>query len=470
MGRTACSSICGLTPQADAEAGCERSQRSKQAGQPVVRIAVADRYHIGQEFFRWEIATAVAGAILGINPFDQPDVEASKVKTRELTAAYEKSGALPPETPLFEERGITLFADETNRKALRRPAAARSSEHRSGRISRALHAGDYCALLAYVERNERHRDALQEIRIDDPRSQARRHLPRLRAALPALDRAGLQGRPEHRRVPADHLRRSPNDLPVPGARDTASASSRRRRRAAISRCWPSAGGALLRVHLGAHVEAGLDDPRRRPSGRLWHNESHERRNMMQLGMVGLGRMGGNIVRRLMRRGHQCVVFDQNPAAIEVACQAKAPRRRTTSGISVAAAREAARGLGDAAGRRDHRARGDAAWRHCWSRRHHHRRRQLLLQGRHPARAKALATKGIHYVDVGTSGGVWGLERGYCMMIGGEKDVVEHLDPIFSALAPGAATFRARPGASAAIPASSAATSIAVPAAPAISSR
>jgi hypothetical protein len=69
----------------------------ERAGHPVVRIAVTDRYHLGQEFFRWELATAVAGAILGINPFDQPDVEASKDKTRELTTAYEKSGALPAE-------------------------------------------------------------------------------------------------------------------------------------------------------------------------------------------------------------------------------------------------------------------------------------------------------------------------------------------------------------------------------------
>ncbi len=81
--------------QDDAVAALER------AGQPVVRIAVTDRYHIGQEFFRWEFATAVAGSILGINPFDQPDVEASKVKTRELTTAYERTGELPSETALL---------------------------------------------------------------------------------------------------------------------------------------------------------------------------------------------------------------------------------------------------------------------------------------------------------------------------------------------------------------------------------
>ena len=97
--------------QDDAVAALER------AGHPVVRIAVTDRYHIGQEFFRWEIATAVAGAILGINPFDQPDVEASKDKTRKLTTAYENSGKLPPETALLNESGLKLFTDEKNSKA-----------------------------------------------------------------------------------------------------------------------------------------------------------------------------------------------------------------------------------------------------------------------------------------------------------------------------------------------------------------
>jgi transaldolase/glucose-6-phosphate isomerase len=134
----------------------------EQAGHPAVRIAVTDRYHIGQEFFRWEIATAVAGAILGINPFDQPDVEASKVKTRELTTAYEKRGELPPEAALFEHGGIRLFADEKNRSALG-PADSLVGYLRA-HFER-LGPGDYCALLAYVERNKRHHDTLQEIRL-----------------------------------------------------------------------------------------------------------------------------------------------------------------------------------------------------------------------------------------------------------------------------------------------------------------
>ena len=83
----------------------------EKAGQPVVRISVGDIYDLGQEFFRWEIATAVAGSIIGINAFNQPDVEASKIATRKLTAEYEKTGSLPAEEPFFEQDGIKLFTD-----------------------------------------------------------------------------------------------------------------------------------------------------------------------------------------------------------------------------------------------------------------------------------------------------------------------------------------------------------------------
>jgi transaldolase/glucose-6-phosphate isomerase len=132
------------------------------AGHPVVRITVTDRYQIGQEFFRWEFATAVAGSILCINPFDQPDVEASKVKTRELTTAYERTGKLPPEVALFEESGLTLFADEKNSNAF---AKAHTLEEVLAAHFKQIRAGDYCALLAYVERNKQHRDALEDIRV-----------------------------------------------------------------------------------------------------------------------------------------------------------------------------------------------------------------------------------------------------------------------------------------------------------------
>ncbi|HMC31832.1 MAG TPA: bifunctional transaldolase/phosoglucose isomerase, partial [Candidatus Angelobacter sp.] len=137
----------------------------RQAGQPVVEIELADIYDIGQEFFRWEIATTVAGSILGINPFNQPDVEASKIVTRQLTEAYEKTGSLPAETPFHEENGIKLFADDRNAANLKNLAG---NDRTLKGLLRAhlnqLGAGDYLALLAYVEMNREHEERLQTIR------------------------------------------------------------------------------------------------------------------------------------------------------------------------------------------------------------------------------------------------------------------------------------------------------------------
>ncbi len=90
-----------------------------KAGHPVVRIALSDIYNLGQEMFRWEIATAVAGSVIGINAFNQPDVEASKMETRKLTSEYEKTGSLPPESPILSENGIDLFTDEANANGAR---------------------------------------------------------------------------------------------------------------------------------------------------------------------------------------------------------------------------------------------------------------------------------------------------------------------------------------------------------------
>src|SRR5579871_2325783 len=136
-----------------------------KAGHPVVRIAVADIYDLGQEMFRWEIATAVAGAVLGINVFNQPDVEASKIATRKLTSEYEKTGSLPAESPIVSENGIHLFTDEKNAADLAKAAGGDKSlagylKAHLGRIK----AGDYFALLGYIEMNDAHEKTLQEIR------------------------------------------------------------------------------------------------------------------------------------------------------------------------------------------------------------------------------------------------------------------------------------------------------------------
>ncbi|WP_018263164.1 bifunctional transaldolase/phosoglucose isomerase [Methylobacterium sp. WSM2598] len=134
------------------------------AGHPVARIALASREGLPQEFFRFEIATAVAGAVLGINPFDQPDVEASKIKTRELTEAAERDGALPPETPLAQDAGLALYTDAANAQALREAGAADPEGLIRALIGRAG-AGDYVALLAYVARNAENLAPLQAARL-----------------------------------------------------------------------------------------------------------------------------------------------------------------------------------------------------------------------------------------------------------------------------------------------------------------
>src|ERR1700720_1460560 len=163
---------------------------------------------------------------------------------------------------------------------------------------------------------------------------------------------------------------------------------------------------------------------------------------MQLGMIGLGRMGANMVRRLLKGGHQCVVFDRSRKAVQELTQEKAvgassladfvkklePPRAVWLMVPAAAVDTTIADL------LPHLERGDT-----------------LIDGGNSyyiddiRRAKELAPKGIHYVDVGTSGGVWGLKRGYCMMIGGETDAVSHLDPIFATLAPGRGEMPRTPG-------------------------
>src|SRR3981081_37926 len=164
---------------------------------------------------------------------------------------------------------------------------------------------------------------------------------------------------------------------------------------------------------------------------------------MQLGMIGLGRMGGNIVRRLMRAGHHCVVYDKSADAV-----------RGLAGEGAAPSRD----LADFVGQLD---KPRAVWVMLPAGAITHATvvelADLLQPGdtligggssffqddvRH---AEMLNAKGIRYLDVGTSGGVWGLERGYCMMIGGDKDAAEHLDPIFAALAPGIGSIERTPG-------------------------
>jgi transaldolase/glucose-6-phosphate isomerase len=130
-------------------------------GLPVVRITVKNTYNLGQEFFRWEIATAVAGAVIGINAFNQPDVEASKIETRKLTSEYELSGKLPPEAPFLEAEGFKFFADPKNAAAL---GSARTVLDVMKLHLDRINAGDYFGVLAYITMNQQNEDALQILR------------------------------------------------------------------------------------------------------------------------------------------------------------------------------------------------------------------------------------------------------------------------------------------------------------------
>ncbi len=163
---------------------------------------------------------------------------------------------------------------------------------------------------------------------------------------------------------------------------------------------------------------------------------------MQLGMIGLGRMGANMVRRLLKNGHQCVVFDRSAKVVAELAKEQAVGAASLAEFASSLTKPRAIWLMVPVGVVDqaiadllpHLDRGD-----------------ILIDGGNSyyvddiRRAKELAAAGIHYVDVGTSGGVWGLERGYCMMIGGEADVVRHLDPIFATLAPGPGDIPRTPG-------------------------
>lgn len=136
----------------------------EKQGQPVIRIIFDDKMNLGQEFFRWEFATAVAGSIMKINPFNQPDVESAKIEAKELTNAYEEKGSLPPEAPFFEEDGIKLFSDEANVAELNSLVEEKTlANYLKAHFSR-IKENDYFALLGYIEMNAEHENLLQELR------------------------------------------------------------------------------------------------------------------------------------------------------------------------------------------------------------------------------------------------------------------------------------------------------------------
>lgn len=225
------------------------------AGHPTIRITVADPLDIGVEFFRWEFATAVAGSVLNINPFNQPNVQESKDYTKNLTDEYEKSGSLPSETPILEMDGIRVFTDKANAPALAKGLAVGTLEAcLRAHLSR-LKLEDYVAINAYIEMNAENREHLQAIRqrIRDHRKVATTvgYGPRFLHSTGQLHKGGPDSG-LFLQITSD----DPCDLDIPGrnftfgvlkrAQSTGDflALSRRERR-------------LLRLHLTADVPEGL---------------------------------------------------------------------------------------------------------------------------------------------------------------------------------------------------------------------
>ena len=223
------------------------------AGQPVVRIIVNDPMQLGQEFFRWEMATAVAGSIIGINPFDQPDVEASKVKTRELTTAYEATGKLPPEKPFATFDGIELFADPRNEGELKAKSTTLVAALQA-HLGRAK-AGDYVAMLAYIDRTQAHIEAMQKMRhsVRDKKKLATclGFGPRFLHSTGQAYKGGPNSGVFLQITCSD-----PADLPVPGARYTFGVVKAAQARGDFD-VLADRGRRALRVHLSGGVESGL---------------------------------------------------------------------------------------------------------------------------------------------------------------------------------------------------------------------
>jgi len=228
----------------------------EKAGHPVVRVSMADIYNLGAEFFCWEIATAVAGAIIGINAFNQPDVEASKIATRTLTTEYEKTGSLPAEKPVVEDGGVKLFTDEINAAELAKVAGSDQTlaGYLKAHLSR-IKAGDYFAVLGYIQMNDEHQQALQAIR----------HLVRDKKHVATCLGFG----PRFLHSTGQAYKGGPNSgvflqitcddsvtLPVPGQKYTFGVVKAAQARGDFQ-VLAERGRRALRVHLGSNLKAGL---------------------------------------------------------------------------------------------------------------------------------------------------------------------------------------------------------------------
>lgn len=228
----------------------------ERADYPIVRIELNDSYDIGQEFFRWEMATAVAGSFLGVNPFDQPDVDSSKVVTRRLTAEFEEKNALPARPPILEKNGLRLFVGGENSETLEQAAGPNPSliDYLRAHLGR-LGPGDYFAILAYVPMNRGHENYLQEIRhaVRD-----RKHVATCLGFGPRFMHStgqGHKGGPNtgvFLQITCDDA----HDLPVPGKNYTFGVVKSAQARGDLE-VLETRRRRVLRVHIGESVGDGL---------------------------------------------------------------------------------------------------------------------------------------------------------------------------------------------------------------------
>ena len=226
------------------------------AGHPVVRVTIGAPGDLGQEFVRWEVATAIAGAVLQIDPFDQPDVEFSKIKTRDLTTAYEETGAMAPETPILEQDGVALFADAANAEALAAAAGAKTLEAYIGAHIKRAGVGDYLAVLAYIDRSHPHIAALQDLR-----ERLLRHT-KVATVLEFGPRFLHSTGQAYKGGPASGVflqvtHEIGHDLPVPGRKYSFGVVVGAQAAGDLG-VLAERGRRHLRVHLGADIEAGLE--------------------------------------------------------------------------------------------------------------------------------------------------------------------------------------------------------------------
>jgi hypothetical protein len=228
-----------------------------KAGHPVVHFSLNDLYDLGSQFFTWEIATAVAGSVIGINAFNQPDVEASKTETRKLTSEYEGTGKLQEQEPIFVGDGLQFFTDNRYAAVLHGAldrGATDAEQYLLAHLSQ-IKAGDYFAILGYIQNNQKHEDTMQQFRLKV------RDVKKVATCLgfgprflhsTGQDYKGGPNTGVFLQITADH----PQDLAIPGQKYTFGVVIAAQAAGDLA-VLEQRGRRALRVHLGPDVDAGL---------------------------------------------------------------------------------------------------------------------------------------------------------------------------------------------------------------------